>query len=546
MKSLNQILKLAELFYSQAMLALGATPTTYVSPDTEEDDLEDGPQGDLLTQAENMWDQMDNPVLAGQFEQFIDSYRDYLNALHGPPPESDSDESFSDIKNTMDARWARLIQNPYLELEEDDPKYTEVVPPYKIVELIQNIVDDANAQKENKASEMGLDAEELDAAEKAAQQEMFQGQVAKDVINKMDDAQKQQYANKVRKKLDYTKKFREKLKTIRNVGISNLKKLREDLAQKIESTTNGEERKLLEQRLKNTPDPRHLEIAQEGRKRRHEKMMADPARSQHHRKELLKRYHTQHATDNERLQLIEAIEQAPDLNTKNQLKAKLVKLEMTRLERKGVNLDDEFVRNDPKIQKLLDPEEIIRRHSYRKLKKTKRKTLEGQRLRERILSGTFLGTIDALLEKIRNVKASAKKDVVTAIMKDIQKAKLTELKPILDKIDAAKKAGDKSTELAAIKELNAAMDKKAVNDQAELHPAIVKVAERCEAFRQIAYAFKALYEQAQKSENVEEPINQKVEELKQLMRDTHGVKYTNSLLEMSKNILQQLEQGAIK
>jgi hypothetical protein len=168
--------------------------------------------------------------------------------------------------------------------------------------------------------------------------------------------------------------------------------------------------------------------------------------------------------------------------------------------------------------------------------------VDAKKLRELILSGTFDGLIEALLEKIISYKASAKKDIVNGIIADLQQAKMTELKPFKDAVDVARKSGNKEALDAAIKNLNNAMNKKAINDQAEVHPVIIEVANRSKAFRAVANEFRRL-SQLPFDQESDKLIMANIEKLKTLIREAQGKQYSTAMLVAAHQVISHIEKG---
>ena len=235
MSQVDQILRDVENFYRQAVLA-------YVM-------LKYGAEGDaheqLLEGAENLWDNTDNKLLADQLETLINSYKQFNQAINANPgdmidPEKeaqDEADTIDGLAETLNARWQRLIANPYLQLEADDPKYTESEPPEKYLDVAQSLVDSANRFLEQKAQQTGFTPEEL----KFMQEQ--EGAPENTGLGLEEDAQNQRRNQVLGKRKIYDRTFRDKLKLMRRIGLDSLDHARAQIQQKIDDpTTNGIER----------------------------------------------------------------------------------------------------------------------------------------------------------------------------------------------------------------------------------------------------------------------------------------------------------------
>lgn len=473
MKKLAQILQLAELFYQEAMIALAAEPA-----------LESNVP--LTDEFAAMLDDIDNPELHAKLEKFFKLYKVFVRMLSGPAPETDADETFIDIYEALEKAWEKIVQDDpnspytddegnrvnYLNLDADNPEYTEDRPSHEIIDLVQRLLSDANEKKREKAAEAGLSPEELESAEKKVQQDMFQGQVTKDVINKMDNAVKDQYRQKVQKQLEYQKKFREKLKTIKDLGPEHLARLREDLTRQLATARDAEERKQIEMRLKSIPDPKHLEIAQAGRIRRHEKMLADPNRKAKYVESNKNRQQNRRDITVKFLEVIDKINKSQNPAEIESLKSRLVKMEEEVLRNKKVNIDDEFVRNSPDIQRQLNPNEIIKKYTERTSTRSKHNALEVQRRKEHKEEGQVVGLVLEVKQNLSNIISDIKKALKKKISKNFDDPFFKPYLAELSAAAAAVQADSSSTNQANLKAAQQKMDD-AVSQFVEQHPNVV-------------------------------------------------------------------------
>lgn len=475
MKKLAQILQLAELFYQKSMVAFGAGP-------------EEVP---LVEEFESMLNDIDNQDLYTKLDKFLKLYKVFVKMLSGPAPETDADETFVDIYEALEKAWEKIVQEDpkspytdedgnqvnYLNLDADNPEYTEDRPPHEIMDLVQRLLSDANEKKREKGAEAGLSSEEMESAEKKVQQDMFHGQVTKDVINKMDNAVKDQYKQKVQKQLEYQKKFRDKLKTIRDLGPDHLRKLREEIANKLLTTTNADEKKQLEMRLKSIPDPKHLEVSQAGRIRRHEKMLADPSRKTKYVESNKDRQQNRRDVTAKFLEVIEKINNSKNPAEIESLRNRLVKMEQEVLLAKKVNLNDEFVLNSPGIQRQLNPDEIIKKYTGRISKRTSHNAREVQVRQQHRDEGQVVGLVLEVKQNLSNIISDVKK-----ALKKKMKGNFNDpfFQPYLQELSAAAAAVQTDGSPTNQAKLAAAQQKmdEAVTQFVEQHPTVVEANNR--------------------------------------------------------------------
>lgn len=494
MKKLAYVLKLAELFYHKAMTALAADPAHQV---------ESLP---IVKEFEEMLDEIDNQDLYSKLEKYLNLYKTFVVMLSGPAPETEADETFIDIYEALEKAWEKIVQDDpnspytddegnrvnYLSLDADSPEYTEDKPPHEIVDLVQRLLSDANEKKREKAAEAGLSSEELESAEKKVQQDMFHGQVTKDVINKMDNAVKDQYKQKVQKQLEYQKKFNQKLKTIKDLGPEHLRKLREELALQLTTTRDPEQKKQLEMRLKSIPDPKHLEVAQEGRIRRHKKMLADPKRKADYVESNKDRQQNRRDITLKFLEVIEKINNSKNPSEIEILKRDLVRMEQQVLRAKKVNLDDDFVLNSPSIQRQLNPDEIIKKYTERASKVSTFKSEEVTRRQE----GKSTGTLVGLTTKFQQQLSTAVNEVKKKIQKTIDNQGMSDpfFAPFTKALADAVAAQDQA---AITKAQQAVAD--AVKKYKNEHPLVVAINQKLEPMIKFKDELQALVGVAQRT-----------------------------------------------
>lgn len=355
MNKLDKLLESIENFYRSAVLSY--TLLKYAAPGDSSEQL--------LDEAENLWDQTDNKGLADQLENIITSYRKFNEALNASPgdmlsnPEGSAEseaDTIDSLAETLNSRWQRLIANPYLALEADDPKYTESSSPERYLEVAESLVEDANRYLEQKAQSIGFSPEEL---------RMIQEQERAPEIPKTQEeaAESKKRSEVLDAKKRYNRTFRDKMKEVRKIGPANLQRARDALQQKIQTTTNAVEQEELARRLKHLPDPESYHKYLATVRRSYQKAISDPIRKEKINQNNVIRKNKQLERDNKKGALIAAIQQSQSTAEKQRLTKDLVRLEESILELKGKNLDDGFVRNDPMIQSMLNPDDIIRRYN---------------------------------------------------------------------------------------------------------------------------------------------------------------------------------------
>lgn len=167
--------------------------------------------------------------------------------------------------------------------------------------------------------------------------------------------------------------------------------------------------------------------------------------------------------------------------------------------------------------------------------------------REIIQSGTLLGLIKDLGVKLGTQKVVVKQTVTDAIVAKIVAEKAAEFKPYLDKIAAAKAAKNTAAVKAASKELAEAMDKKAINAEAELHPTVMAFVEILKGFYGFRDSSKIVAESLGDGETNPEAvpaIQGVIDEGKGLIERYSGTKYLDTVITLTQSVVSAL-QGRI-
>lgn len=147
MGKLSKILKLAELFYNKALLALGANPDVpyvHTMPDDPEDLEEDidydskNISGNIEADAERFEDMIVNDKLHKQFQDLMSQYKELMNYLTDSPSNFSyqATQKLVDLENVFKTKYGRLIENPYLSEGKD---WKEHFDSGEFTELLQNI-----------------------------------------------------------------------------------------------------------------------------------------------------------------------------------------------------------------------------------------------------------------------------------------------------------------------------------------------------------------------------------------------------------------------
>jgi hypothetical protein len=464
MNKLSNLLQKIDHFHRQAVLAYSL--------------LKYGAEGDtpeeLLEAAEDLWDQTQNKLLADQLENIIKSYRKFNEALNASPgdmvdPEQsaiDEADTIDSLAETLNDRWKRLVANPYLELSADDSRYEEEAPPQKYLEVAQSLVDDANRFLEQKAQQAGFTPEELKYMQEQERAPELPG------AGREQDAENKKRSEVMSKRKIYDKTFRDKLKQIHKVGPENLVSVRNELEQKIQTTTNQIEKEEMERRLKNLPNPESYYKYLDRVRKNYEAIKADPARNQKMMQGAAERQAKVREFDTKKRGLIEAITRATSPNDKSRFTNELVRLEEEILRRKGKDLDDPFVANDPMIMSMLNPTEIIRRFQTSRAAKMapggEYRTKEVQHRQKLYQAGELPGLVLTFRHDLATVVSEVKK----ALGRKIDKTGPNDpvFKPYYQAVMSAKDPQAKAAAMAALDAF--------AKQYKETHPLVKQVTER--------------------------------------------------------------------
>lgn len=163
---INRLLKKVNAFYSKALQAFEMLKTAqsgFYMPDDDESEISD--DGSILSRAEQF--DIKNEELFNQFELFVSAYRDLINSL-SINANNLNHETFEDagqLIDTLNKRYERIINNPYLNMSKD---YEEDFNPGDLTKFIQDAVADAEKQLKTAAGE-DVDIDEMRAAQYAQQ-----------------------------------------------------------------------------------------------------------------------------------------------------------------------------------------------------------------------------------------------------------------------------------------------------------------------------------------------------------------------------------------
>lgn len=464
MNKLSNLLQKIDHFHRQAVLAY-----TLLKYGAEGDTPEE-----LLEAAEDLWDQTQNKLLADQLENIIKSYRKFNEALSTSPGEMidpeqsaiDGADTIDSLAETLNDRWKRLIANPYLELSADDKRYEEEAPPQKYLEISQSLVDDANRFLEQKAQQAGFTPEELKYMQEQERAPELPG------AGREQDAENKKRSEVMGKRKIYNKTFRDKLKQIHKMGPANLVSVRENLEQKIQTTTNQIEREEMERRLKNLPKPESYYKYLDRVRKSYEAIKADPARNQKLMQGATERQARARESDTKKRGLIDAITRATSPGDKSRYTSELVRLEEDILRRKGKDLDDPFVANDPMIMSMLNPTEIIRRFQTSRAAKFapggEYRTKEVQHRQKLYQAGELPG----LVLTFRHDLSTVVNEVKRALNKKIDKTGPNDpvFKPYYQAVMSAKDPQSKAAAMTALESFT--------KQYKETHPLVKQVTDR--------------------------------------------------------------------
>lgn len=380
-KALLKLLQTVDTFHQRAMRALALVKLAAEAADDP-----------VLTAAEDLWDQTDNKELADMLENLMSSYRQFNDAikkvptneeLDNPRESADEDaETVGDIIDALNARWQRLVNNPYLQKDADDPSYTESEPAYKYLEVAEALVNKANQALENRTGGV-VSPEEL---------KRMQEQVSRPEIAEPETTEAEAYWKA--KKRAYDEAFRTRMQEARSIGVANLARARDQIMQQISSTTNEEHKKDLMGRLKQLPNPDTYQNYVAALKRGFENILADPARKEKYWQENAKRNAKRIAQNKQIFDLLDRYQASQDPSEKARILKALVSAKEDIERRKGKNLDDPFVRESPLMKKLLDPMNILQEYTGRQAGIQKYRAQEVLDRQQRRQAGEMPGLFD--------------------------------------------------------------------------------------------------------------------------------------------------------
>jgi hypothetical protein len=443
MRKLSKLFQAVEEFYRNAIQAYSMvkySAESYVMPDDEDDEMTASgtvptDTHGILKAAEDLSYEIDNEGLLNQLDGLIGAYKGFLGSLnvHSDDFSKDAEEAAEDAGNltsdyidTINTRWQRLGNNPYLQLSADSDQYTESFPPQRVLEIAQAIVNDVNNKLEAEAAQVGSTPEEMITAQKAAD-DYNQQQVDR------RDPNLRVTGDKVKQQLDANRRYREKLLSIKKMG-------------------------------PNHPDYARFERFEATMKRQYENLINGP-----NRENVVKRFRDRKASQRQKdktlYDLVLQIQKTNSPGEKSRLTDQLVKAEMKILERKGKNLDDPFVLNSPEIQFALKPENIIARYTTRTKNLVESDKEEAKKLKALKNAGNLKGLTIYLQQQIANFKG----DIAKAVKKKLKNSPA--LQPYIKAIDDATASGDKAT-LDAAKKAEAAFVVQHLNENEAVKTAV--------------------------------------------------------------------------
>lgn len=553
MNKLAKLLDLVESFYRQAMEAYSlsktaAEPYSYVSPDDGEDDT-DSPAPSSYEDLTQLAHTVTDPGLSSELLLISEMYKKALEIGTGwntvyrgistllnmslDDEEDPEQERVEDVLNDVVKDLRNRAGGPGGINKPDSPE---------VVAQLKRVKDDFNTQSLQEEMKLFDAPDEETAPEGTSVLDPFEGAGEGGKGRGFSFISKKPLKDWVESYVNERERYQDQIhqpapKHVHN----NLKELIETL-QKLEAKTIAEMKVTNE--LAAAPDP-----AKEADRN---KLRAEISGLKKERRRLKLNLRQFELSQN--LTTIQhAVSKVKDPREKLLLEqeAKLRELQISRHvgKRKEINLRKVLIKsmsggNMPgpdTLKKMLDKIEEAGRDPERKSPK-EYSSIEGKALRERILSGSLIGLLDNFLERIRTYKASAKKDIVDSLIGSLLKAKEAELKPFKDAVDAARKLKDKPALDIAIKNLNNAMNKKEINDQAELHPTIVEIATRCNQFRDTAYVFKKLSTPGRTEEpDDKEKIQNAITTLEALIKEAYGKEYTNAMVDAALKVLKHMK-----
>jgi len=469
MDKISRILRLANNFYKQALIALGEDeedpkPIDITDKSISPDERLNGDNG--------LFDNIKNDRLFNEIEEFIDAKTDLLRSYQKLSSNNEEEKKEVDLNklqaasNELQSLWERFANSNYLNLAPDSEDYEEIYPPNQILELIEEVLEDTQKTIARLEEDPNFDRAEAEAIHRQSIIEAGMPTGAVNVENQREGDTELALNKKNEKIKEYIKLWRQKLKDIRKFGPERLAARRKEILDKIENNTNTEEVKELKKRLQHLPDPEMLAKQKARQAKYFENIKKDPEKYQKYIATLQGRQVKFRASEKEKFKLVDIIQNSTDSTEKNMAVRKLIKLQEQDLERKGLNLDDEWVRNDPNIQKFFDINYLINLYGKKLARLKRNDKIEAEKLREQRNKGDLGSKLVRLKENIPSAKKELKKQLPVAYAKRlIDKASSEEhttYKSYIDAIAAAKQTNDKALIKKAIdalaKELAKIMD----------------------------------------------------------------------------------------
>lgn len=398
MNKLAQLFKSIDKYCTAAALSYLYAADSATMPDDPEEFDDQEYNGQMPTDTHGILQMIDDisydikgsELLANQLDQLKDVYTEFISG--------DLDIENAEALNTV---LRRIEKNTYLQLAPDDPKWQEPFPPIKIMDLFAAIKNDASKKMQETTGD-----DTVDIADSTGILEQFNEAKTNNKGEEYTDTTLVPTGNKIQQTKDAIKRWRQRVLNIGKLGPGHAE------YEKFEK----------------------LRAAQ---KRTYQNIQEDPVRKAKYNQDGAKRFKLQADTDKLRFYLINKINAAKTDNEKESLIHQLAKIEREAITRTGLNLNDEWVINDPNIIKLLNPLEVFKRHESRLIAKNKHRINEADKIRGIKKSGTLPGLIIHLQQKL----ATEKNEVARSIKKHA--ANDPYFKPFKDAVRQAKENFDK-------------------------------------------------------------------------------------------------------
>lgn len=204
MNKLDKIIKKAEDLYRKSLWSyfmIKNAAEAFVMPDDEEE-LDSGeselsynakdPQS-ILAAAESLSYDIINENLLTQFDLLVNSYRSFLNSLSVSPNDLDEDaqgkaeqsaQETGEIAATLNSRYERLMNNGYLNLSPDDPRWEESFPGFKVMELAQAMFKSAEDLFRSRAGDDSIGIQDIGILNIQNEVKALTGDLQEDAENK--------------------------------------------------------------------------------------------------------------------------------------------------------------------------------------------------------------------------------------------------------------------------------------------------------------------------------------------------------------------------